>query len=189
MLVHTDIVDQSNYSPEIISWNQKFMAIGEHLFFCTIMAENNKTRQTPRIYMYMLIYKQKWIYFQFALILLAWPLILPFGSSGGSHVAMTAVPFPLSGLTSKFSGGPDGAGKWGEHIWKERQQWKEEQQDRNQKQHRGNRVRKLLLKACKKKRVPGGFNWGKYYCHTLLGRSPWDHVWDCRWKSELWARQ
>lgn len=37
------------------------------------------------------------------------PLILPFGSSGGSHVAVTTVPFPLSGLTSKFSGGPDGA--------------------------------------------------------------------------------
>lgn len=39
------------------------------------------------------------------------PFILPLGSSGGSHVAFTAVPFPRSGFTSKFSGGPDGAGK------------------------------------------------------------------------------
>lgn len=39
------------------------------------------------------------------------PFILPLGSSGGSHVAFTAVPFPRSGLTSKFSGGPEGAGK------------------------------------------------------------------------------
>lgn len=36
------------------------------------------------------------------------PLILPLGSSGGYHVAVTAVPFPLSGFTWKFSGDPEG---------------------------------------------------------------------------------
>lgn len=44
------------------------------------------------------------------------PFILPLGSSGGSHVAFTAVPFPRSGFTSKFSGGPDGAGKERENV-------------------------------------------------------------------------
>lgn len=80
---------------------------------------------------------------------MAWPLILPLGSSGGSHVATTAVPFPLSGLTSKFSGGPEGARKSGEYKSMVRQWWKEEPQDKNQKRHRGNRLRKLLLKPCK----------------------------------------
>jgi len=37
------------------------------------------------------------------------PLIRPLVCSGGSQVAVTAVPFPLSGFTSKFSGGPEGA--------------------------------------------------------------------------------
>lgn len=57
----------------------------------------------------------------FKLIFSFIPFILPLDSSGGSHVAITAVPFPRSGLTSKFSGGPDGASKRREYMPMKRQ--------------------------------------------------------------------
>lgn len=67
------------------------------------------------------------------------PFILPLGSSGGSHVAFTAFPFPRSGFTSKFSGGPDGAGKGDKRV--------KEALSRKKKEHARKRVQKLCQEA------------------------------------------
>lgn len=139
-------------------------------------------------------YRERYQGRKLRVILQIWPLILPLGSSGGSQVAMTAVPFPRRGLTSKFSGGPDGAGEWKEHQWMERQQLREEQQGRNQKQQGtewGNCCLKYVQRKKKKK---------KKVCarrpelrkillpYIVKGTSLWD-VCKCWRSSKLWARQ